>query len=958
MRAQFFRLAVLSLLVSALSPAPASAQYMFLDSNADGVHTAADEVNPIGTTTIDVWLDTGENRDATDAECPDSGDPHEFFSYLFCLRVSDGTVAWGPFENAQATMGVHFGRRTSSTEYVDGYGGLTEFPPARYRLGRLVMTTLSGTPRVEIVANTSLSFEITSFGSTCVGSQFDNTMRMGVEWGDVDGLPFGSGGTVNTPPILSAASPMSVLEGAFETRSVFAMDPDGQQLVFSKASGPDFFHVSTLDRAGGVGELFAFPRAGNAGQYEGGYQVSDGIATASRTVSVTAIPGPGHPPVMKPVPTVTAVTEQVVLVEVSASDPDGDALTFALDSGPPYASIETLRSGSGGALGRLRVAPGFCDVGDARARVTVSDGRFTQGVDVSLHVVPHGPAPAEPVKRAVTTKFPVGVVVGDLNADGHLDAVTSSFELGVSIFNGTGDGTMNARNGLDNIPGGPWPAAIASGNLNGDPYMDVVIANFVEPTFTVLMGRATGTLERGKAFAAGIGPSGVSLADMNGDGHTDVVVSNTGSHTISVHLGTGDGTFLPMRETFVGDSPLGSAVADLNLDGIMDVAVANQRSGTVSVLLGIGNGFFRPRNDIAVGFGPVAVSAGDLDGDGIAELVVSNYVGGQLQLLPGRGDGTFQSLVPLPVLDFARPQLVAIGDLDLDGLPDLVVAEVNRGFFLRNGGGLTFSEAVALPPAFGVAIGDLNEDGFPDIALSNEASFGEIWSMLTIAGGRGGVAARTFTTGSSQKVTLGNEGGPDVCIRVEPIGGSYENAQVDLASFTLTSPGTGSVEMIHSVAAKRAVEDDTDRNGVTEIPACFEPGDVSRLFDTVRGNQVVSAKLQGSLLDGRPFCTTVTLKVGGKGQGALAANVSPNPLNPRATLRFTTTREGAVTIRMYDLHGRVVRTLLQRPLLPAGSHEVEVHGRSQNGQSLASGVYFYEVEAAEGRVRGRLTILK
>jgi hypothetical protein len=300
---------------------------------------------------------------------------------------------------------------------------------------------------------------------------------------------------------------------------------------------------------------------------------------------------------------------------------------------------------------------------------------------------------------------------------------------------------------------------------------------------------------------------------------------------------------------------------------------------------------------------------------------------------------------------------VAVGDLNLDGRPDLAVADVGRGYLLHNQGGLTFSDPVILVSALGLALGDLNEDGFLDVALVNEAFDGEIWSMLSTEGGEGSVAARAFPARSAP-IGVGPNG-QDVCVRLEPIQGSYESSELDLASITLTSEGTGSVESIPSVPAKRAVQDDADRNGVGDVAVCFAREDFARLFDTIRGKAVVGARLQGALLDGRPFCASVTLNVMGGGVGGtLVATVSPNPLNPRATLRFTTTREGAVTIRVYDLHGRVVRTLLERATLPSGSHHVEIDGRGQNGQTLASGIYFYEVEAVEGTVRGRMTVLK
>jgi hypothetical protein len=90
-------------LLASLAPG-ASAQYMYLDSNGDGIHTTADQVSPSGVTTIDIWLDTAENRDGSRAECPNNGTRYEFFSYVFCLSVLDGTASWGPYTNLQTMM--------------------------------------------------------------------------------------------------------------------------------------------------------------------------------------------------------------------------------------------------------------------------------------------------------------------------------------------------------------------------------------------------------------------------------------------------------------------------------------------------------------------------------------------------------------------------------------------------------------------------------------------------------------------------------------------------------------------------------------------------------------------------------------------------------------------------------------------------------------------------------------
>jgi len=59
------------------------------------------------------------------------------------------------------------------------------------------------------------------------------------------------------------------------------------------------------------------------------------------------------------------------------------------------------------------------------------------------------------------------------------------------------------------------------------------------------------------------------------------------------------------------------------------------------------------------------------------------------------------------------------------------------------------------------------------------------------------------------------------------------------------------------------------------------------------------------------------------GNGKLVAALYPNPFNPQATLRFTTTKSGFVHVRIYDLHGRVVRDVLDRPELRTVALDVD-----------------------------------
>jgi flagellar hook assembly protein FlgD len=75
-------------------------------------------------------------------------------------------------------------------------------------------------------------------------------------------------------------------------------------------------------------------------------------------------------------------------------------------------------------------------------------------------------------------------------------------------------------------------------------------------------------------------------------------------------------------------------------------------------------------------------------------------------------------------------------------------------------------------------------------------------------------------------------------------------------------------------------------------------------------------------------------------------------------LTFSTEREGPARALLFDIHGRLVRTILKDARLPAGTHEFTFDGKTDRGAQISSGVYFYRVESTDGRSEGQIIILK
>ena len=88
----------------------------------------------------------------------------------------------------------------------------------------------------------------------------------------------------------------------------------------------------------------------------------------------------------------------------------------------------------------------------------------------------------------------------------------------------------------------------------------------------------------------------------------------------------------------------------------------------------------------------------------------------------------------------------------------------------------------------------------------------------------------------------------------------------------------------------------------------------------------------------------------------LAQNV-PNPFNPKTDISFALTRTGPVSLKVYDVAGRLLAVLVD-DVLEAGEHAATWNGRDMEGRAQSSGVYFYQLQA-EGKVMAkRMVILK
>ena len=180
-----------------------------------------------------------------------------------------------------------------------------------------------------------------------------------------------------------------------------------------------------------------------------------------------------------------------------------------------------------------------------------------------------------------------------------------------------------------------------------------------------------------RPFTTDPDPVSVAVGDFNQDGNQDLVSANDLSNTVSVLLGKGNGSFQTAINFPAGSRPQSVVVAYLNRDNIRDLAVAN-RAGNVSVLLGNGDGTFRPAASFPAGGAGDCLVDGDFDGDHLQDLAVTNA--SSVALLRGNGDGTFRP--PIVTANLASPpqpgatpvaRFILADYFNNDGILDLVL---------------------------------------------------------------------------------------------------------------------------------------------------------------------------------------------------------------------------------------------------------------------------------------------
>jgi hypothetical protein len=370
---------------------------------------------------------------------------------------------------------------------------------------------------------------------------------------------------------------------------------------------------------------------------------------------------------------------------ISSNDPDTPTVNIIFSA---YGGANLFRSSIYFHTGSGPEAVAIGDInGDGRNDVVMTTGYyFNPENDYKIHVFLQNESGQlnQPIKYPTNSSFSYrseSIAIGDVNNDGRADVVVGNCGSNIQVF------LQNSSSGLD--PGISYPTVnscdIRIADLNNDGLFDVVgIGANVE----VFLQNGNGALRsHGIYTVTAAGPIELEVGDVNNDGLQDIIVmSGSGPYpNISILLQNTGGTFNSPTYYDLGGDELteGVAVGDINGDGLNDIVVSY-----TSTTFGFGIGVFLQNNthtfNPAITYPsyqrPQAVVIADVDGDGRKDVIVGHY--GWLGVYLQGADGTLMPEELYPISSERtgyNPQGLAAGDVNGDGLIDVVTTNYNNG---------------------------------------------------------------------------------------------------------------------------------------------------------------------------------------------------------------------------------------------------------------------------------------
>jgi FG-GAP-like repeat/FlgD Ig-like domain len=596
-----------------------------------------------------------------------------------------------------------------------------------------------------------------------------------------------------------------------------------------------------------------------------------------------------------------------------------------------------------------------------------------------------------------------GLAITDLDNDGFKDILTfSGVGFGGLYFF---DGSDNFNSSLIDIVGIDLGGDIVVADFDGNGLKDIIRQNMGADYLSIHYQESimVFTNEFLELNWDNRGPGQMSVGDLDGDEDLDLVFPENGNV---------DGD-LAWFENIEGslyrhniyneiEAVRIPKIADIDDDGDLDIVVSAGDDGVKTeedeIVWYENQGeikFIEHRIDDNISF-PADIELGDIDGDGGLDIIATAHDDSSLIWYKRNGPGWFKIVVDE---NLVQPLGCDVADIDSDNDLDIALCEYGENkilLYMNNGAGV-FSRKVVesnLPEPRAIKIWDMDNDGDSDIIVTTTDTNNTL--VLYLNDGEEVFTSSILAAGQkSLALEIGDWDGndtPDIIVGFDK-GTSLGSTNRDIAVF-LNDGQASFIDSTLIVLSERTdvlrlvdVDKDSDLdivfgsgsggifplrlglniNGTVETIKDItdravrvygiDAADINEdgIIDIVASDQVNSTNnlllLIGSI--GTAISNNTNIK---PNTFALYQNY-PNPFNPSTNIRYEIIKSDKVTLAIFDLLGRKVRTLVD-DIKQAGSYNVHWDGRSYAGTILPSGLYIMQIKSNSKQISRRMLLLK
>lgn len=553
--------------------------------------------------------------------------------------------------------------------------------------------------------------------------------------------------------------------------------------------------------------------------------------------------------------------------------------------------------------------------------------------------------------------------------------------MGLSNPNNSIQVPYDASPMVDSLPVFPgFPKAIATSSFEGAIYCNMdsdtdleIVQNF---GFTIQAFNKDGSNVPGWPKTVSQPLQGApAYGDVDGDGQGEIVcVTTLGASQGFIHAYKTNGTSLtgfPINHGYSSRTPV---LADLNNDGKMEIIVNKRLSSAGEVYVyksdaTIYAGWPKPINHV-----PASSSAvGDITGDGIPEIISESYTSLYAWDRDGNTIAGFPFILPGDYKNSYSSPVLA--DVNNDGFREIIFGSQSQSgpgcvhILKKDATVLTgwpkFTDNwVYTPPAVGL----INGDNVLDIAVGDQVLSGTPIDKLYVWDANGnsltGFPVGNLDAINSQPILGDIDGDNNIEIIIDDNTTDADRGMY-LAYNHDGTPVTGWPIALNGMTMFNVPAlTDIDRNGILDIIGSGTVGGpngttYAYLWNTNKNytaSKIILPVFQYNVQHTGVYNTPTLVNIETE-TPSLVYNYKlhqnfPNPFNPSTEIRFEIAKQGFVSLKIYDMTGRVIADLVNQNL-NTGSYNI-----TWNAGNFSSGVYYYKLTTNDFSETRKMILLK